>query len=264
MKQGTFKIGGEKIPYKFYDNKVKTTLLTVHGILSDMNFIGEVPKYVKNYNILTISLNKMSKPFSIKKFQKVIERVAFKKLRRTDVHLLLHSLAGIPGSEVARNKKIKRVYYVDTIHPLISQSRVYELSRRRKERRARKNKTPGFIDWVIKTLDKRIGEDSKYNIETARAWDTLINKVFDDVEYWEKYLDYNYKQTKEKATFIVGKADFIISAPLFIKYVKSIDKEPIVITAIHSPIKRNIKEFVKIINKHVPRKRTKLRKKVIK
>lgn len=264
MKQGTFKINGEKIPYKFYDNKVKTTLLAVHGILSDMNFIGDAPKYIKNYNILTISLNKMSKPFSIKKFQKVIEKVAFKKLRRTDVHLLLHSLAGIPGSEVAKSKKIKKVYYVDTIHPLISQTRVYELSRRRKEWNANRIKTSGLVDRFIKALDKRIGEDSKYNIETARAWDVLINKVYDDVEYWEEYLDYNYKQTKDKATFIVGRADFIISAPLFVKYVKSIGKEAIVITAIHSPMKRNIKEFAKIINKHVPRKRTKLRKKVIK
>lgn len=263
MERGTFNIQGEKIPYKFYDNGVKTTLFAVHGVLSDMSFIGSIPKYIKNYNILTISLNKVNAPFTIEKFRKIIEEIALKKLRRTRVHLLLHSLAGIPGSDIAKNKKIRKVYYVDTIHPLISKSKMYELNRRRKERNSGKAKNKGIIDKFIQILDKTIGADSKYSISTARAWDALINSVFDDIEYWQNYLDENYKQTKEKATFIVGKVDFVISAPLFIKYVESIGKKPIVIAAIHSPIKRNIKEFVKVLNKHTPRKRSKLRKKIL-
>ena len=254
-----FSINNYSIPYEFYDNRAKDTIIFVHGFNSSKRFIGNLPDERLNFNILIFSL-----PGSIDVITKDELRVSFlrditsevvSKVRRTRIHILGHSLGGPIALGQINNKKIKSFLFVSPYHPLTHQSAVskqYESFLFPKNKLEQIKKNALIVGATVASKIKKVNLDSFINEESP--WINIAKKDLFDKKFISE-LDNEYKVVMDKSSFLVSPEDKIISGKLLIKYLKQFDKDVTLVEGDHNPIKSNLDEVTKWLNANIKYRR---------
>ena len=210
-------IKNEQLKLKVIDKKLRKTLVCIHGFSSSGDFIGQLDNHINNFNIVSISYQDISK-LTIAFVSKIINSFFKHYFKKTQVYVLGHSLGGFFASQVATSKKIKGVYMLNPVHPLLWESKAF--SRLKKVMEAKSKITKTTISIIVKMLKIRNQRLVKF-IDPESSWFTITMDLVTKEEALKNELIKNYQLIKDKTTFLVCKTDNIISSEKLLFYLKS-------------------------------------------
>ena len=254
----TLHIKGYDIPVYVKDNNSNKTLLCIHGFHSSHEFIGDITKLNNNFNIVSISFpgSKFLKPegsISTKLFTEITEEV-LKHIKSSKVYVLGHSLGGIMSSSVSVSGRVKKVFYLSTIHPLIGDTPLHKALKTVVAPSSVRGQVLSKVLSGSIAMLKKITDTSLHKfIDVNNPWFEISKNDLMDVELIKHTLRDNYTKTKDKAVFICGSEDKVISDKHFHMFVEGeLEKEVIVVdNAQHSPCLDQPNAMNEILNSHI-------------
>ncbi|MDI4567971.1 MAG: alpha/beta hydrolase, partial [Mycoplasma sp.] len=189
------------------------------------------------------SINQYSKPLSIELF---IEhtRTFIDQFIKRKVVLVGHSLGGGVVSALSDHPKVEKVVYINTIHPFIYKSRLYQfIYKYYSKKTAWQQIKNAVINGAMTVYKNKIAkEEEKEIIETMldqnKPEHNIVQQNLFNENFVQHTLKINYfKSLAKDPVFIIGSSDIVIEPMHFIEFVKNELKRDFILleNVVHSP-----------------------------
>ncbi len=227
------------------DIKAKKTVLFIHGFNSSHSFAQPIYDMDNNFNIVALDLPKQNISFEL--YVGIVKDV-LEKVVKGNAILVGHSMGAAIVLALKDHPKIEDRILVSPLNPSITKSKRYDFLNKVMVPETRKQKAQSAIFKKAMTtvakiqknplLEKLLEKNSEFN-------NLVFNQIFSDG--FMKELDELYKTYQAK--YVIGTLDEIISPALLGDYLKSFQKELILVDkALHNPFKANPIRMNQILN----------------
>ncbi|WP_406615571.1 alpha/beta fold hydrolase [Mycoplasmopsis hyopharyngis] len=235
-------LDNEKVPLWIEDKKLDTTVLFIHGINSNSDFIEKLKEFDLPFNSIAINLpgskyfgrevstQDITIEYWIQCAKKVLESIKTK-----NVIIFAHSMGGAVALELANDPKVSKVIMLSTINPSMTKTSGYSNLRSVIEPQSKTS----FLWGKIISLGAKMFSKGRALLDSFSSkgkWVTLLSGCVLNNDYLN-YLDELYFKHKDKLIFIIGQNDKLIGTEQFLEYGKNLDVLSVMIGKNHSPIK---------------------------
>ncbi|WP_223644894.1 alpha/beta fold hydrolase [Mycoplasma tauri] len=231
----------QKMPVFAVDNKKDTTLLFLHGLNSNSQFIEPLLEFNHNFNIVSVNFTGSKYSPKIKAEKIILEdwidiaKIVLQNIKTKNVYILAHSMAGAVAVNLANDKRVKKIFMLATVNYSMMKNSSYSLL---KNVIGTAEKGPSLFGklfvWGAKFSKK--GQKLTESFSRKGKWYNLLEKYILNPEFMEK-LDAKYREISDKLIFIIGDNDSIIGTDNFINYGNELKVTSLKIGYTHSPIK---------------------------
>ncbi|UOE63540.1 alpha/beta hydrolase [Mycoplasmopsis bovis] len=250
----------QKMPVFTKNNNYNTTILFLHGLNSNSSFINNMLGYENKFNIVSVNFPGSKYAPDIDPENIILDdwidlaKAVLKGIKSKHIHILAHSMAGGVAVELAKDKRVEKVFMLATINPTMTENKSYRLLHNVIGPETGKPSVFGkLFVWGAKFFKK--GKRLIDSFSRKGKWYNLLDKYILQPEFMKK-LDKQYREVADKLIFIIGDKDSIIGTNNFINYANELNCPAVKIGETHSPIKVAGKQISNFLNLVVLSKKT--------
>ncbi|WP_036445834.1 alpha/beta hydrolase [Mycoplasmopsis columbina] len=247
MKLNYIKVKNYIIPIYYKNNKSDTTFLFLHGINSSSDFCLPIAQKNQKYNIVAINFpgnkyfeNVSPENITLEWWTEAAQAV-LKEIKSKKIVVVAHSMGGGVALNIGKDKRIKRLIMVATIHPFMVINNGYSILQKVIKPISTTHK---LIGETISKISSKFKKTQRLSESFSREgnWYNLLEKYILNDEYMKK-LKVQYEELKDKIIFVVGENDPIVGTKSLMDFANQIDTFVTIIGKSHSPIKDDPQKF---------------------
>lgn len=252
MKLNYIKHHDYKIPIFIQDRKKDTTVLFLHGLNSNSDFMEKILDHSYNFNIVALNFpgskyfRKISAEEITLEWWIEVANIVIDNIKTKNIVVVAHSMSGGVAVKIANNDRIKKMIMLSSFNPSMIKRKSYGILHSVIKPKGMFSKLFGKLTTTFLSMSKKNVNLIEGFTKKGRWTNLLMNYVLN--EEYIKTLENDYLSHKDKMLFVIGQKDGIIGTDEYIKYAQELQIFSCIMGSTHSPIKTASREITELLN----------------